>query len=136
MTAPFTETRLVNVGPVATAGNDLNTVAFIAPADGVISAVKYTTITAITGAATNNRTVSLVNAGHTDGSGTTSVASLSFASGTDTVAAFPKSITLSATAADLAVSAGDVLVWKSTHVGTGIADPGGLVSIQFSRSYA
>jgi hypothetical protein len=38
-------------------------------------------------------------------------------------------ITLSGTAANLVLAAGDTVIWNSTHVGTGITDPGGLVSV-------
>jgi hypothetical protein len=131
--APFVRTERRTAGPVATAGNDLNTIAATAPFDGSVSAVAYTPLTTITGAATNNRTISLVNKGAA-GSGTTVVATLSFGSGTNATGAVARAVTLSSTAADLVVAAGDVLQWQSTHVGTGIADPGGLVSVSFTRT--
>jgi hypothetical protein len=34
------------------------------------------------------------------------------------------------------VAAGDVLEWQSTHVGTGITDPGGLVKVTIDRTYS
>jgi hypothetical protein len=43
-------------------------------------------------------------------------------------------IPLSGTPANLVVAAGDELQWQSTHVGTGIADPGGRVEVTFNRS--
>ena len=45
-----------------------------------------------------------------------------------------KTIPLSGTAANLNVAAGDVLAWQSDSVGTGLADPGGLVTIAFGRT--
>lgn len=134
MTAPFTRAHQAVVQPQATAGNDLNTNVLVCPQDGTVTAVTYTTVTAITGANTNTRSVSLVNKKQ-DGSGTTVIATLQFNSGVNTVAADEKTITLSATAADLNVSAGDVLQWQSTHVGTGIADPGGLVAVSIAARY-
>lgn len=134
MTAPFATPVTVPVQPVATAGNDLNTVAFIAPRAGTISAVTYTTVTAITGANTNTRSVTLVNKGQS-GAGSTVIATLQFDSAVNTVAADEKAITLSATAANLVVAAGDVLQWQSLHIGTGIADPGGLVAVTVSPNY-
>jgi len=131
--APFTRTERRSTQPVATAGNDLSTVAAVAPFDGTITAVTYTTPTAITGANTNSRTVALTNKGQA-GSGTAVPATLALVSGVNTTASVPKTITLSSTASDLVVAAGDVLVWSSTHVGTGIADTGGLLSITFSRN--
>ena len=50
-----------------------------------------------------------------------------------------KAITLSVTAADLVVAAGDVLAWVSTAVtgGGGLVDPGGLVQVEIkSASYS
>lgn len=135
MSAPFSTPRQVVVGPVATAGNDLNTNVYICPQDGVVSACTYSTVTAITGANTDTRKVVLVNKGAA-GSGTTAIATLQFNSTVNTTAAVPKTITLSSTAADLNVTAGDVLQWQSTHVGNGIADPGGLVSISIGAKYA
>lgn len=135
MTAPTASARQVVVQPVATVGNDLNTNVYVCPQDGTISAVTYATVTAITGANTNTRSVSLVNLGAA-GSGTTVIATLQFNSTVNTAAGVPKTVTLSATAASLNVVAGDVLQWQSTHVGTGIADPGGLVVFSTAAKYA
>lgn len=134
MTAPFGKSAQMVVGPVATAGNDLNTNVHVVQSDAVVSAVTYATVTAITGANTNTRSVSLVNKGAA-GAGTTVIATLQFNSGVNTTASDEKTITLSSTAADLDVVAGDVLQWQSTHVGTGIADPGGLVNITLAADY-
>lgn len=135
MTAPFGATHQVPVQPVATAGNDLNTNVFQAARAGTVTAVGYATVTAITGANTNTRAVSLVNKGAA-GTGTTVIATLQFDSTVNTTANVPKTITLSATPANLVVAAGDMLQWQSTHVGTGIADPGGLVGITIASNYA
>lgn len=135
MTSPFSSGRQVVVQPQATVGNDTNTNVLVCPQAGSVSAVTYTTVTAITGANTQTRSVSLVNKGAA-GSGTTVIATLQFDSGVNTTAAVPKTITLSATPANLVVAAGDVLQWQSTHVGTGIADPGGLVVISTTPTYA
>jgi hypothetical protein len=135
MTAPFGPGHQVPVQPQATAGSDLNTNVYVAPRDATVSGVTYTTVTAITGANTNTRSVSLVNKGQA-GAGTTVIATLQFNSGVNTVAADEKAITLSSTASDLLLVAGDVLQWQSTHIGTGIADPGGLVVISTAAKYA
>lgn len=135
MTAPFGNTLVLSAQPVSTAGNSLNSTAAVAARDGTVTAVTYTTPTAITGANTNTRSVSLVNKGQA-GSGTTVVATLQFNSGVNTTASVPKTITLSSTPADLVVVAGDVLQWQSTAVGTGIADPGGLVQVTIAAKYA
>lgn len=131
--APFTRTERHPAQPVATAGNDLNMVAGVAPFDGTVSAVTYIPLTTITGAATNNRSLSLVNKGQA-GAGTTVVATLAFGNGVNAAANAATAITLSTVAGATTVAAGDVLQWQSTHVGTGIADPGGLVNVSFSRA--
>jgi hypothetical protein len=101
--------------------------------DATVTAVTFVPSAAITGAATNNRTVSLVNKGQT-GVGTTVVATLTFASGTNGVANDELAVTLSGTPANLVVAAGDVLQWRSIANGTGLADPGGLARVTLSRN--
>lgn len=135
MTAPFGTTLTRAAAPMATAGTDLSTVAFIVPRAGTVTAVTYTTVTAITGAATNKRDVSLINKGQA-GAGSTVIATLSFDTGINTVAYDEKPITLSGTPANLVVAAGDVLQWLSDAIGTGIADPGGLVAVTIAATYA
>lgn len=130
--APYIQTIAASVAGTDT-GDDASFAIGTADVDGTVTGVTYAPVSDITGAATNNRKLELVNKG-ADGDGTTVVASLSFASGTDADAFDATAITLSGTAANLAVSAGDVLALVSTHVGTGIADPGGLVSVSVSRS--
>lgn len=119
--------------PAVSGGADATTVIAEAPFDGTVSAVTYAPVSAITGANTNTRLVQLVNKGQS-GSGTTVVASLQFDSGVNAAASDEKAITLSAVAGATTVVAGDVLAWVSTHVGTGIADPGGMVDVTFTRS--
>lgn len=135
MTAPFGGAHQMVVQPQATAGSDLNSNIWVAPRDGTVTAVTYSTVTAITGANTNTRSVTLVNKGQA-GAGTAVVATLQFDSGVNTVASDEKTITLSATPANLVLVAGDVLQWQSTHIGTGIADPGGLVTVSTAAKYA
>lgn len=105
-----------------------------APFAGTVASVTYTPIAAVTGAnSPASRTLSLINKGQA-GAGTTVVASLALVSGVNLVAFDEKDITLSATAADLVVAAGDVLEFRSAAVGgTGLADPGGTATIEFSR---
>jgi phage terminase large subunit-like protein len=130
--APLSRVIAAVVPPIATAGNDQTTVIGVVAEDATVSSVTYVPVTAITGAATNNRTVAVVDKG-TDGSGSTSVASINYANSVNAAASDENTVTLSGTPANLNVSAGDVLVWTSTHIGTGIADPGGLVRVNLSR---
>lgn len=131
-TAPLLRVIEADVPAVSTAGNDDDTVIAQAPFDCTVTAVQYVPESAITGADTNSRTVSLVNKGQA-GSGTTTVASLALTNGVNASANDDKTITLSGTAANLDLAAGDTLQWRSIHVGTGIADPGGLVRITVTR---
>lgn len=132
-TAPLTRVLEANVPSVGTAGNDDDTVLGQAPFDCTVTAVEYVPEAAITGAATNHRTFSLVNKGQA-GSGSTSVASLAFDSGSVTAAANnERAIALSGTPANLDLVAGDTLLWRSVHIGTGITDPGGVVRVTLAR---
>jgi hypothetical protein len=117
---------------VATAGNDDTFVVGVVPEDGTVTSVTYIPDATITGAATNNRTLSLVNKGAA-GAGSTVVATLNFASGINATAFDERAITLSVTAADLVVAEGDVLALFSDAVLTGIADPGGVVRVAVAR---
>lgn len=123
------------VPPVA-ATVDADQVVGEVSAAGRVTSVSYTPEAAITGAASPaSRTFSLVNKGQA-GSGTTTVATLAMVEGVDAVAFDEKAITLTATAADRAVAAGDELVWLSaaTTSGTGLADPGGHVVVEIGDS--
>lgn len=101
----------------------------VVPVTGTVVGVTYIPDITITGAATNNRAVSVINKG-TAGAGTTSIATLTFASGVNATAADEKVITLSTTAANLVVTAGEVLGFASIHANTGIIDPGGRVIVE------
>jgi hypothetical protein len=133
MSAPLIQVLEASVPAVATAGNDDDTVVGQAPFACTVTAVEYVPEAAITGAATNNRSVSLVNKGQA-GSGTTVVATLAFGNAVNATANNERAITLSSTAADRVLAAGDTLQWRSLAVGTGIVDPGGLVRVTVSRS--
>jgi hypothetical protein len=134
MTAPFGNVLQTQVQPQATAGSNLNSNVLRAPSDSTVSAVTYAPVTVITGANTNTRSVSLVNKGQS-GAGNTVVATIQYNSGVNAVAADENTVTLSGTPANLNLSAGDILQWQSTAVGTGIADPGGLVCVTVSARY-
>jgi hypothetical protein len=106
----------------------------VCPFAGTVTAVTYSADAALTGANADSRTLVLVNKGQA-GSGTTIMATKAFVSGTNAAADTPTTITLSGTAGNLVVAAGDVLAWQSNHVGsTGLADPGGLVHVELTRS--
>jgi len=130
--APLTDKFKENVANVA-AGSDLTTIVAKARFTGTVTSVTYAPVAGITGADTNTRLVQLVNKGQ-NGSGSTVIASLQFNSGVNATAFDEKPITLSGTPANLDVAADDILAWVSTHVGTGLADPGGTVFVEISRA--
>lgn len=131
---PLIKTFNADADAVAQAADGSVTVC-TAPFAGTVTAVTYVPAAAITGANTDTRKVALVNKGQA-GSGTTQVASVQFNSGTNAAAFDEKTLALSGTAADLVVAAGDVLTFVSTHVGAGLADPGGTAVVQITRSDA
>jgi hypothetical protein len=126
---PAYDTLTVAVPAVGTAGNDATTIVGESPIAGTVHAVSYIPAADITGAATNNRRLRLVNKGQ-DGNGSTVVAELQFVNGVNATDFDRKAITLSATAANLVVAKGDVLAWESTHIATGITDPGGRAAVE------
>lgn len=131
--APYTITLEENA-PAVAAGADKSTTIDAAPFAGTVTAVTYTPDAQLTGADTDSRTLALVNKG-ADGNGTTSVASKAFTNGVNANDFDETAITLSGTAANLVVAAGDILAFTSTHVGsTGLADPGGKVRVTISRT--
>lgn len=131
-THPYTQRKEVVVPALATDAEDTTTL-FEAPFALTLTAASYVPDTAITGAATNNRKVAVVNKGAA-GAGTTEMASLTFDDGVDGVAFDEKALTLSGTAANLNAAAGDIIAWASTAPGSGLADPGGTVIVEYSRA--
>lgn len=130
--APFTQ--YIGVPVAASAGTADASGLTVAPFDGTIAAASLIPLTALTGANTDSRTFQVLNRGQA-GSGTTVIASKAFTSGVNAPAEDETTLTLSVTAADLVVAAGDVLECKSLHVGsTGLAGPQGLVRLQYSRT--
>lgn len=132
MSAPLTDTAEEEVPAVAIAAT-ADTVIDQGPFAGTVTVVQYAPVATITGAATNNRTVTLFNRGQS-GAGTTVIAQLNFAAGTNAAQYAAKVIPLSVVAGATTVAVGDVLEWNSAPVGTGLADPGGLVSVGITRT--
>lgn len=83
---------------------------------------------AVTGTATNYTNVNLVNRG-TDGTGTTELANIDYASGQDAVAMVETS--LYAPTTPLAVAAGGVLAIQLEKVSTGLALPAMLAVVEY-----
>ncbi len=131
-TSPLIKPLTVQVDAAAITA-DTSTVIGEAPFAGTVSRAAYVPAAAMTGATTQNRTITVTNR-TTAGLGTTAVAALTFISGVNGVADDAKELTLSVTAANLVVAQGDVLTFDSVHNGTGIVDPGGSVIVEITRS--
>jgi hypothetical protein len=132
LTFPLTRRYAASVEPVGTTADTLTIVDSVYESE-TVSSVMYIPSAALSGAATHNRTFNLYNRG-TAGTGTVVVASLNMASGTDLSDNVPKAITLSTTSANLLLTAGQVLEWQSLHISNGIADPGGRVQVNTTRT--
>lgn len=105
---------------------------FVAGEDMKLRAAYIAFIAAFTGAATNYPKFSIVNKG-TDGTGTTEMAALEFSTtGVTAGAGAPKAFTLSATAANLLISAGEIVSIKVAQQASGEAYPIGYPSAHFS----
>lgn len=130
--APVVKRLVVQLDAVA-AGSDGQSVLGEAPFAGTVTRAVYVTSAAITGANTNTRTIQVTNK-TAAGTGTTAVAALPLVSGTNTVKDVATAIPLSGTPANLVVVQGDVLVVDSTHAASGLADPGGTVEVEISRT--
>lgn len=117
----------------AAAGAD-ELVTIVAPMTGKVTGASIIPTATLTGANTESRTVTVTNKGQA-GAGTTVVATKAFVSGVNAPADDETAVTLSATAADLLVTAGDVLEVKSLHVGaTGLAAPDLTVRLTFAAA--
>lgn len=132
MTHPYIQTLRSTVPAVAQGATADQSVGE-APFAGTVTGVTYTPEAAMTGDNTNSRTFTLVNKGQA-GVGTTVIATLAMTTGVNGVAFDEKPFTLSAVAGATTVAEGDILAFVSTFVGAGIADPGGLVQVEISRS--
>jgi len=130
--APLTHVFELSVAANAS-GATLVTPVGVAPFTGSVVEVLYAPSANITGADTHSRTFSLINKG-LDGNGAVAAATLANVSGVNFLDFDAKAITLNANATGVAVAEGDVLVWSSAHVGNGLADPGGLVTVELSRT--
>jgi len=115
-----------------TAGTAKEVALFRAPFRCVVTAVEFIPSAAITGANTNYFTLNVRN--RTTGAGTAIPAALAFVSGVDGVASTPKTITVSATAADLALAEGDVVTCEKAVTASGLACPDGTVIVHIKAA--
>lgn len=99
---------------------------------GTVTAVRFIADATLTGAATNTRSIGVSR--RTAGGSATILATLQFNSGINATAYAATAITLSGTPANLDVPAGDIITYVSTHIGTGLADPGGTIEVDIQRA--
>ena len=90
---------------------------------GKITSAEYTPDADITGAETNTRTLTVVDV---TGSAGTTLCTLAFTSTVDAEAGVAKAFAVNSAA----LTAGHPVEVASTHAGTGIADPGGIVTVE------
>lgn len=101
---------------------------FTLPYNFQIASATLVWAASITGANTNNFTISFFN--RTTGAGTVQWATaITYASGTNATKATPVSLTLSSTASDLQPAQGDNLSIELTTTGSGLLCPGGTVML-------
>jgi hypothetical protein len=118
----------IDVPGQATAATVDEFAAIVIPFNAKVTAVSYSPKSTVTGAATNNFTVTVRNRGAA-GAGTVQPAQLNFANTVNATAFVATAVTLSSTASDLLLTAGDVLTVEKLVVGTGMAMPGGTVTV-------
>lgn len=96
-----------------------------------VTAVKWVPDAAVTGNDTNYFSLVIRNEG-TDGTGTTALTSTkAYTTGVDSVAQVPESLTMSTTAADVLVDAGEVISMVRAVAASGLAQPDGLCEVHF-----
>jgi len=106
--------------PVVALGTEYKQAIWKAPFACTVTSVKILPQAAVTGNTTNNFSVNILNGGQV-GTSTTSVAVKEYNTGVDSVALTEETLTLSGTAANLVLAAGDWLVWSKTEDGSGLA---------------
>lgn len=119
-------TFTIFVAGQGTAGTVDEWAGFTAPFRCVVTAVKWTPNAAITADPTNY--FSLVVKNRVAGAGTTAIATRAY-SATNSVAFTPETVSLTGTAADLRIAAGDLVSVAKTVAASGLAMPDGLVQV-------
>lgn len=119
----------VPVTAMAGATTDNEQAAWVAPFNCKVTGVKWLPSAAVTANGTNFSALSVRNRGAA-GSGTALPASRSYVA-TNSTAFVAEDCTLSATAADLLVSAGDALTVQMIHTASGVIIPAGSVRISY-----
>lgn len=103
------------------------------PFAGTVTGASFTPEADITGNTTNTRTLTIVNKG-ADGNGTTVTATLAFTTGVNATDFDERAFTVSVVAGATTVAEGDILAVVETVAGSGLANPGGRVAVEITRS--
>ena len=120
--------------PATAAASDYDQALGEAPFACTLTAASFTPEANITGNTTETRTLTIVNKG-SDGNGTTVMATLAYTTGVNATDFNEQAFTLSAVDGATTAAEGDIIAVASTHGGsTGLADPGGLVQVELTRS--
>ncbi len=117
---------------LATAATVDEIVAFRAPFNLTVTAVRYLPAAALTGVTATEVTLAVDNRA-LDGAGTTEIASISFIDAEDAVAFDEKEVPLSGVAADQDVLEGEIVTIVKSVTSTGLALDG-TVEIEFSSN--
>lgn len=123
-----------NVPPVTILATTVTQLGEVTEA-GTLTAASYTPQANITGAASPaSRTIEIINKG-LDGNGAVVMATLAFLGGINGLDFDEIAFTLSVVAGATTAAVGDQIVANSIPVGgTGLADPGGRIRLNFDRS--
>lgn len=129
-TGNFRTTRTLRVRTPAegTAGTGGEYAVGTVDVTGAVVGARYTPDATVTGVASNNKALAVVNKG-TSGSGTQSTAAVTFGAGTNAPAYDLTALTLDPTVANRDVVAGSVLSLRSTVNGTGMTLPAGTIEV-------
>lgn len=119
----------VPVTAMASATTDNEQTAFVAPFNLKVTGVKWLPAAAVTANGTNYSTLSVRNR-KADASGSALPATRAY-SATNSTAWVAEDCTLSSTASDLLVNAGDVLTVQMIHTASGVVIPAGSVRISY-----
>jgi hypothetical protein len=106
---------------------------FKAPFAGTVTAAYFMPAGAITGHATVRRDLNLIKWDALGQDSQKTVATLDFVLGVDATQQVELEFTLSSTVANLDLAETDYLHLHSDAVGGGVADPGGLIIVEFTR---
>lgn len=122
-------TATVNVAAMASATTDNEQPGFVVPFNAKVTGMKWVPSAAVTANGTNFSTLSMRNRGAA-GSGSALPATRSYAA-TNSSAWVAEDCTLSATATDLLLTAGDVVTVQMIHSASGVVIPAGTVRISY-----